>query len=94
MKKEEIKQHLAVYKNVTEMINEAVRLKESGESEIMVNRCVAELRKELLTKSNSLVKLNKVSLKETELQPVAFMQIEVASLATPKVSYENGVITL
>lgn len=94
MKKEEIKKHLAAYSNILEMMHEANNLKAKGESEIMVNRCVAELRKEALNHAESAVKLTKSQFEETEIQPVTYLNMEVKNLASPKVYYQNGVITL
>ena len=94
MKKEEIKKHLSTFSNLLEMMHEASALKAKGESEIMVNRCVAELRKEALNHAESTVKLTKSQFKETEIQPVTYLNMEVKNLAAPKVYYQNDVITL
>lgn len=89
MKKDEIKKHLSTYKNVMEMIREANNLKAQGESEIMVNRCVAELRKDMLNAATSIKRLQRVSLAETSMEPVGFIPVQVDMLSTPTVVFDG-----
>lgn len=83
MKKDEIKKHLSKYKNVIEMIREANILKGQGESEIMVNRCVAELRKEMLAGSSNIKRLARVAIKDTEMSEVGFIPLQIDDLSAP-----------
>lgn len=89
MKKDEIKKHLSTYKNVMEMIREANNLKAKGESEIMVNRCVAELRKDMLNAATSIKRLQRVSLMQTSLVPVGYIPVQVDMLSTPVVIFDG-----
>lgn len=89
MKKDEIKKHLSQFKNVVEMVREANKLKESGESEIMVNRSVAELRKEMLAGSSNITRIERASIKDTVMEEAGFIPVQVDDLACATIVYDG-----
>ncbi len=89
MKKDEIKKYLSQFPNIIEMTREASKLKQSGESEIMVNRCVQELRKEALLNSEKLVKLSTTPIEDTEVSEVGFIPFSVEVLKSPVVVFDG-----
>ncbi len=94
MKKDEIKKHLSKYKNVIEMIREANILKEHGESEIMVNRCVAELRKEMLSGSSNIKRLRRESIADTEMSEVGFIPLQIDDLSLPVIVTDGNSVLM
>lgn len=89
MLKAEIKAELSQYKNVLELVRAANVLKEQGESEIMVNRCVAELRKEMLNSHDAIKKLQRRHIHETKLDTFGIIPIDASNLAAPVVVYDG-----
>lgn len=94
MKKDEIKAELRKHKNVLEMIRAASIMKQNGESEIMVNRCVNELRKEMLNAQESINVIPKRRISETPLETIAMIPFQVANLGAPVVTYDGENIVL
>lgn len=94
MKKDEIKKYLSQFPNVIIMTREASKLKEAGESEIMVNRCIAELRKEALQNSEKMVKLTPTAIEETQINPIGFLSVQLAGLNRPIVEFNENTAIL
>lgn len=89
MLKAEIKQNLSQYKNVLELIRAANVLKTNGESEIMVNRVVSELRKEMLTAHAQVNMLRRRHIEETPMDVVGIIPLQVDNLAMPLIVYDG-----
>lgn len=89
MLKADIKKELSQYKNVLDLIREANALKKKGESEIMVNRVVAELRKEMLVSHDSINLLKRRHIHETPIEPIGAIPVQVDNLATPLVVFDG-----
>lgn len=85
MKKAELKEVLAQCSNVIELVRKANDLKAAGESEIMVNRCVTELRKDIFQKAVQVKRLKRVAIVDTSIQQYGIIKAQIDSLATPRV---------
>lgn len=89
MLKAEIKRTLSQYKNVLELINHANELKRAGESEIMVNRVVAELRKEMLNATSDIKRLPRRAIHETPMDVVGLIPFDVDNLLAPMIVWDG-----
>lgn len=89
MKKDEIKKQLSKHKNVLELVRAANELKQSGESEIMVNRCVAELRKEMLANSSEIKRLTRIAIADTPMDEFGVIPFQVDNIHSPCVVYDG-----
>lgn len=89
MKKDEIKKYLSTYKNVIEMINAANKLKRDGESEIMVNRCVAELRKEMLNATAAINRIPRRNIADTKIEPFGLIPVQIDNLSSPVIVWDG-----
>lgn len=85
MKKAELKEVLAQCSNVIELVRKANDLKAAGESEIMVNRCVTELRKDIFQKTVQVKRLKRVAIVDTSIQQYGIIKAQIDSLTTPRV---------
>lgn len=85
MKKAELKEVLAQCSNVIELVRKANDLKAAGESEIMVNRCVTELRKDIFQKAVQVKRLKRVAIVDTSIQQYGIIKAQIDSLTTPRV---------
>lgn len=94
MKKAELKQHLSQFKDVTRLVMEANKLKASGESEIMVNRCVSELRRDMLSAAASIKRIPRVQFNDTPMEVTAYIPVQVDNLSAPVVAYDGEFIVI
>lgn len=94
MKKDEIKKALSQHKNVLEMMRAANIMKQNGESVTMVNRCVTELRKEMLNARESINEISRRRISETPLEVIGVIPFQVSNLAAPVVVYDGENIIL
>lgn len=91
---EEVRQNLSQYTNVVELMHHASLLKAGGTDAIIVNKVMQELRKELVAKSSSIVRLNRVEVPEIDKAPVGYLQVKLEALQRPLIKIENDVITI
>ena len=89
MKKDDIKKYLSGFNNVMDIVQEANKLKAAGENEIMVNRCVAELRKERLNASATVNPLERIAVANTFMEPVSFIPVQVSNLSSPILVFDG-----
>ena len=94
MRKDEIKAHLSKCSSTVELIGEATKLKRSGENETMVNKVVQELRKSMLRKSKSVMKLPRTLVPVFQPPKVSTIKVMVNNLNSPTIVYDGENIVI
>lgn len=91
---EEVRKHLSQYTNVVELMHHASLLKAGGTDSIIVNKVMTELRKELVAKSSSIVRLKRVEVPEIDKQPVGYLQVNLEALQRPLIKVVGDMIIM
>ena len=94
MKRDEIKAELAKCQNVVELIRTANALKQAGEKESTVNKLVTQFRKELLNKTSSIKRIQKVSIITEPLSKTSTIGFQVKFLEKPIVIYDGDNVVI
>lgn len=95
MKRDEIKAELAKCKNVVELIRTANTMKQNGEKESTVNKLVTQYRKELLSRTSSIKRLERVTFNpQVPTQKISTINFQVQFLNKPVIVYDQGTGTI
>lgn len=94
MSRDEIKETLSKANNSIELIGLAAKLKSSGEDEIMVNRVVSEVRKEMLNRVQAVKPLPKNIIPDIDTTMKCFMSIRTDFLSKAMVVYDGNTVII
>lgn len=89
MKRDEIYAELSKCKTLPELVGKASAMKRDGEKETVVNKIVTELRKKLMTTSNRLTTIKRVSLPVREAEQYGYLMVYPQDINAPKVYYDG-----
>ena len=94
MTQAEIKKHLRQFDNFIQVIQEANKLKASGEKEASVNKVVMELRASMSKKDSKINRLNRTVVNTTPIESIGFLFISVDNLEQPVILYDGDSIVI